>query len=296
MHSLHLRYTKDILNRLTMQQRIFYEKNGYIVFPRLISQEVLDNCRKRFDDIVQGKVSRDGMIVMYDVKDRKSVNKIQDMHMDTVFREYIEHKKILDIVECFTGPNIMAIHSMLIAKPPDIGFGSSRHPPHQDMYYFPLKPADRIVASWTAMEPCDSENGCLYVAPGSHSLERIFPHDYPPKEEGIVNKFYHGIHELPPTFDRWVNLEMQPGDTVFFHPLLIHGSGINKSKRTRLAISCHYASADCTIVEDLIDPSQSLIKNEILELAKKRYPDVELTYTDIWRYKSLLVRGLRSSF
>lgn len=138
--------------------------------------------------------------------------------MDTVFRQYIEHKKILDIVECFTGPNIMAIHSMLIAKPPDIGFGSSRfvtvkkawniviwrhaakerdyslrHPPHQDMYYFPLKPADSIVAAWTAMEPCDSENGCLYVAPGSHYLERIFPHDYPPKEEGVVNKFYHGI-------------------------------------------------------------------------------------------------------
>lgn len=66
------------------------------------------------------------MIVMYDIKDRKSVNKIQDIYMDPVFRYYIEHKKILDIVECFTGPNILAIHSMLIAKPPDVGFGSSR--------------------------------------------------------------------------------------------------------------------------------------------------------------------------
>lgn len=63
---------------------------------------------------------------MYDVKDRKTVNKIQEIHSDPVFRLYTEHEKILDIVETFTGPNILAIHSMLIAKPPDIGFGSSR--------------------------------------------------------------------------------------------------------------------------------------------------------------------------
>lgn len=64
--------------------------------------------------------------MMYDIKDRKSVNKLQDLNHDPVFRQYLEYKDILDIVECFTGPNILAIHSMLIAKPPDIGFGSSR--------------------------------------------------------------------------------------------------------------------------------------------------------------------------
>ncbi|XP_011687878.1 PREDICTED: phytanoyl-CoA dioxygenase, peroxisomal-like [Wasmannia auropunctata] len=296
MTSLHdFRYTKDILKRLTVQQRIFYEKNGYIVFPRLISQDVLDKCHERFDEIVEGKIPRDmGMIIMYDVKDRKSVNKIQDIHTDEVFRKYFEHEKVLDIVECFTGPNIMAIHSMLIAKPPDIGFGSSRHPPHQDLYYFPLRPADHIVASWTAMEPCDSENGCLFVAPGSHTMGYLFPHGYPPKEEGVVNKFYHGIQKLPPLYNRWVNLEMQPGDTVFFHPLLIHGSGINKSKRTRRAISCHYAAAECNIIDD--DPIQDTIRNEITELARKKYPGLEIKYADIWRYKSSLVRGLRSSY
>lgn len=286
-----LRYTKDVLNHLTMKQRLFYEKNGYLVFPRLISQDVLDKCHQRFDDIVKGKVPRDGMTVMYDVIDRKSVNKIQDIHTDIVFRSYMEHQKILDIVECMTGPNILAIHSMLIAKPPDIGFGSSRHPPHQDLYYFPLRPADRIVATWTAMEPCDSENGCLYVAPKSHALGTMFSHGYP--SEGVYNKFYHGIHKLPPMVN-WVNLEMQPGDTVFFHPLLVHGSGINKSQRTRRAISCHYAAADCNIVDD--DPIQDTIRNEILELVKKRYPGIKMSYVDVWRFKSSLVRGLRSSF
>jgi len=289
MALFNLRYTKDAFNRLSMAQRIFYEKNGYLVFPRLIPQDVIDKCHQRYDDIIEGKIPRDGITVMHDIKDRKTVNKIQDIHMDPIFRVYMEHEKILDIVECFTGPNILAIHSMLIAKPPDIGFGSSVHPPHQDLYYFPLRPAERIVAAWTAMEPCDTENGCLYVAPGTHTLE-LFPHDYP---KSTVNKFYHGIHNLPSTINRWMNLEMQPGDTVFFHPLLVHGSGVNRSQRTRRAISCHYSTADYTMVDD--DPRQDTIRNEILEFAKKKYPNVDVTYADIWRFKSSLVRGLKSS-
>ncbi|XP_029676954.1 phytanoyl-CoA dioxygenase, peroxisomal-like [Formica exsecta] len=288
-----LRYTKNILNHLTINQRVFYEKNGYLVFPGLIPQDVIDECHKRFDDIIEGKVSRNGITMMYDVKDRKSVNRIQDVNRDPIFRHYFEHKKILDIVECFTEPNILAIHSMLIAKPPDIGFGSSRHPPHQDLYYLPIRPADHIVAAWTAMEPCDTENGCLYVAPGTHTMERLYQHSYPLNSDGTINKFFYGIQDLP-SINRWVNLEMQSGDTVFFHPLLIHGSGVNKSKRTRRAISCHYAAADYNVADD--DPIQDTIRNEILEYMKKKYPGLNATYADLWRFKFMLVRGLKSSF
>lgn len=66
------------------------------------------------------------MIVMRDVVDRSSVVKLQDINHDEVLRYYIESKEILDIAECFTGKNIMAVHSMLIAKPPDVGAKSSR--------------------------------------------------------------------------------------------------------------------------------------------------------------------------
>lgn len=39
---------------------------------------------------------------------------------------------------------------------------------------------------------------------------------------------YHGIHNYDPLMPRQ-HLEMQAGDTVFFHPLLIHGSGTNRT-------------------------------------------------------------------
>lgn len=34
-------------------------------------------------------------------------------------------------MECFTGPDVMAMHTMLINKPPDPGSKTSRHPLHQ---------------------------------------------------------------------------------------------------------------------------------------------------------------------
>lgn len=44
--------------------------------------------------------------------------------------------------------------------------------------------------------------------------------------QGGVNKLYHGILDYDENAPR-VHLVMEEGDTVFFHPLLIHGSGTN---------------------------------------------------------------------
>lgn len=128
-------FTKNT-NRLTLNQRIFYEANGYLVIPRLLSAALLDKCSQRYDDIVAGKVKRGMMTVMHDITDRKVVNKIQDINHDQVLNEYIECNTLLNIVEAFTGPNIIAVHNMLIAKPPDAGSNSSRF----YIFFFLFKP------------------------------------------------------------------------------------------------------------------------------------------------------------
>lgn len=74
------------------------------------------------------------------------VNKIQDWVWDDVFSKYILYPQLLDYVENFTGPNIMAMHTMLINKPPDSGKLTSRHPWHQvkknDQVFFTIKYSD----------------------------------------------------------------------------------------------------------------------------------------------------------
>ena len=60
---------------------------------------------------------------------------------------------------------------------------------HQDLHYFPFRPANRIVCAWTAMEKVHRGNGCLVVVPGTHKGE-LLEHGYPDWEVGgfgIVN-------------------------------------------------------------------------------------------------------------
>ncbi len=73
------------------------------------------------------------------------------------------------------------------------------------------------------MEHIDEQNGCLVVIPGTHKHVGLLQHDYP-EWEGGVNKLYHGVRGFEK--EKLVHLCMEKGDTVFFHPLLIHGSGM----------------------------------------------------------------------
>ena len=59
--------------------------------------------------------------------------------------------------------------------------------------------------------------------------------------QGGVNKMYHGVRDYDPQHPR-VHLEMEKGDTVFFHPLLIHGSGMNQTQGFRKVPMIHLLS------------------------------------------------------
>ena len=61
--------------------------------------------------------------------------------------------------------------------------------------------------------------------------------------QGGVNKMYYGIMDYDPSYHR-VHLEMDAGDTVFFHPLLIHGSGMNRTSGFR-KVSWWIKNVDC---------------------------------------------------
>ncbi|GBG34873.1 Phytanoyl-CoA dioxygenase, peroxisomal [Hondaea fermentalgiana] len=241
-----------------------YERDGFFVVKKLLKPEELQVWLDRFEDICAGKVERaQGMTVMKDIeiarrkgtiKSSKDVTKIQDFQDDPVMFEFCKHDKMLDYVEAMVGSStVRTIHNMLINKPPDLGSGTSRHPMHQDLHYFPIRPADKIIATWVAMEHIHRDNGCLAVIPGSHKGP-LLTHGNPDWEGG-VNKLYHGV-KGDIDMEKRVYLEMEAGDCVFFHPLLIHGSGRNSTKGFRKAISAHYASAECEfdhVPQELMD-------------------------------------------
>ncbi|XP_012516421.1 PREDICTED: phytanoyl-CoA dioxygenase, peroxisomal [Propithecus coquereli] len=228
----------------------------------------------------------------YDSKNEKMVYKMQDFQEDKELFRYCTLPEILKYVECFTGPNILAMHTMMINKPPDFGKKTTRHPFHQDLHYFPFRPSDRIVCAWTAMEHIDRNNGCLSVLPGTHKGP-LQPHDYP-QWEGGVNIMFHGIQNFK-DYDARVHVEMEKGDTIFFHPLLIHGSGQNKTQGFRKAISCHFSSADGYYI-DVKGTTQENIEKELQGIASRAYGlDDSVTMKDLWKFRARLVKGERTN-
>ena len=216
--------------QLTDEQVAQYREDGYTVMPGLLPESELSVWGERLEAIVEGRVEpAPGMLVMKDVMIAKgaveagtpleAIAKVQDFEKDPVLDTYTRRPEILSCVEQLVGEGVMTIHTMLINKPPNV---DGRHPLHQDLLYFPFRPADRIVASWTALEPVNQENGCLVVVPGSHKGE-LLQHENPGWEH--VNGGYFGAADIDEHKDNRVHLEMNPGDTVFFHPILLHGSG-----------------------------------------------------------------------
>ena len=231
------------------KQRDAYWREGYVVLRGLLDRESLKPWLERLDAIVAGEVeAAPDMLLMRDVMVAKgavepgtraeSIAKVQDYHNDPVLYGYVQHPSLLDAIQEITGDEPWAVHTMLINKPPNV---DGRHPFHQDLLYFPFRPADGIVATWTALEPVTRENGCLQVIPGTHKGE-LLEHENPDWE--WLNLAYFGAKGVDGEVER-VHLEMDPGDTVLFHPLLLHGSGRNRTQGFRRAISAHYASADC---------------------------------------------------
>ncbi|KAJ8708253.1 hypothetical protein PYW07_010378 [Mythimna separata] len=272
----------------------FYHDNGYLVIRKLFDIPTLNTYRQRFTDVCEGRVEKGRVTVVKDralaqthARPEDYINKIQELLFDEVFSTYSEDPRLLHVVAQLIGEDLTAVNCMLINKPP----GTNEHPPHQDLLYFPFRPADKILATWTAIDPVSRDNGCLYMVPGSHKPDVLYEHD---EQVNSAKLFFFGIvnsDEVAPE-DRRVYVEMQPGDTVLFQSNLVHGSMPNVTKTYRKAMTGHYANSSCHYIDVYGTRHEKLVRQMEAELRKR---GSDLTYVDMWRIKTKPVRGVRSN-
>ena len=134
-------YTKDPRHVLSDEQRRHYDEHGFLLVKRIVSESEIGVWRDRFVAIANGDVEpTPTMLVMRDVaiakrkeKGEHAITKLQDWQDDEVLFSYTSHPAVCKYVEAIIGSDFKSVHTMLINKPPDVGGGSSRHPPHQDL-------------------------------------------------------------------------------------------------------------------------------------------------------------------
>ena len=128
------------------------------------------------------------------------------------------------------------------------------------------------------------------ITAGSHAGP-LKHHAKPP--DGRANAGYLGIdgasdEDVSENDDGLTYLEMQPGDVVYFHPLLQHGSARNVTGGFRRAISTHYVSTDCVFFDTAEDPVQSAWATRVA--SKKRsnavfQSDKPFTHLEMYRLR-----------
>ena len=122
------RYSQDG-GILSNEQRAFYEQNGYLVIRELVSPSDLQLYKDRFQSICSCEVEVAGMTIMRDVAlaksecqaTEKAITKIQDFQFDEVLSQYFHLPAIIPYVTSIIGEDVVAMHTMLINKPPDPG-------------------------------------------------------------------------------------------------------------------------------------------------------------------------------
>lgn len=133
--------------------------------------------------------------------------------------------------------------SVFNARPKLPGQRLTEVPWHQDLAYFPEDGRERsFVTAWTPAVPVDAGNGCMRVWAGSHR-RGLQPHRRMDDAAGFL-----ALPE-PPAGAAVATCAMLPGDVLFMHHLVWHGSGANTSRGIRWSIDLRF-TAD-PVLEDM---------------------------------------------
>lgn len=160
------------------------------------------------------------------------VRRIKRPHaVDPLFWDYACYAPLVEILKALVGPSIRLHHSKVNLKTALYGAPLEWH---QDWAFIPHSNQDMAIAS-VMLDAVDLDNGPMLVIPGSH--RRLLDHH----DDGW---FVGAIRPESLDIASAVPLVGPPGTVTLHHPLLVHGSALNRSARNRRLLFYEYAAAD----------------------------------------------------
>ena len=216
-----------------------YDTDGFVVVRGFLPPAELrllkDNLDRYIRDIVPHLPDGDAF---YEDKSRpETLKQMARIEQDPFFAEYLRHPLWISMAESLLGEPVKCHGSEWFNKPPNTQHAT---PPHQDNYYFCLKPA-KVLTMWLALDDVDEENGCLRYVRGSHLLG-IRPHN-----RTRTLGFSQGISDYGDA-DREQEspIPARPGDVLIHHGNTIHRADVNRSAtRNRRSFGMVFQGQSC---------------------------------------------------
>lgn len=236
----------DGLGELTSEQVEHYVEEGYLVLPRFVSAEEVEELRRDAVKIARGGYPCETLQPLPpEMTDEEALRSILCIHqphyISPVIARYVKHPRIAGALSQTVGAHlrhwdgsVKCMQSMLFVKPP--GFQGQAW--HQDEIYIPTR--DRSLAgAWIALDDATVENGCLWVLPGSHRSGVL----YPQRDHGNPDEFDFAKESYGFDDSAEIPVEMEAGSVVIFNGYLLHRSRRNRSAIYRRALVNHYMTA-----------------------------------------------------
>ena len=223
-------------------RKTFFEKEGYLVVENLLSAKEIAECqaeihrlhqfaaghesdadRERADvarrhvqrePFAEGETQGDDLPVL-----RKAENTRQ---YSDVFHNLAQHPKLISVVQELIGQDLLLFRSTLMFKP---AFHGSSHGLHQDSAYWPMEPPNLVTVS-IALNDATPENGCFKVIPRSHLWGmQSWGH--------IARQQDAELTDRKEVAKQQMDVPLSAGSALFFHSLMVHGSGPNATPNSR---------------------------------------------------------------
>ena len=143
-------------------------------------------------------------------------------------------ERIVNSMEQLLGDEVYHYHSKMSIKQPRTGGAWSWHQDYGYWYQNGCLWPD-MGSAFIAVDPNTRENGCLQVLKGSHKLGRIEHGRYGDQTGADPERTAEATKVMETVY-----VELDPGDTLYFHSNLLHRSDQNTSDTQRWSLICCY--------------------------------------------------------
>ncbi|MEM7530928.1 MAG: phytanoyl-CoA dioxygenase family protein [Chloroflexota bacterium] len=241
-----------------------FERDGFVAFEGFLTPAEVADLQATLQQFIADRVpTLPREQVFYEQKGQDdSLKQIQQLFThDPYFRQLMFGSKFAHVAEVLLNGPVVGKNMQYFNKPPLIGKPT---PPHQDGYYFMLKPPE-AVTMWLALDEVDEENGCVRYVRASH-MRGMRPHG-----RTQTLGFSQGVTDYgtPEDIADEVAFPAHPGDLLIHNCMTIHRADGNRSQtRTRQALGFIYYSHRAKVDEDAHAAYQKRLADEMKTLGK----------------------------
>jgi phytanoyl-CoA hydroxylase len=243
---------------LTAAQVEFYETEGYLLIPHLLTDYDLAPAQEAMEykvSVIADSLLADGLITdkLEALPFRTRLAALFANLTDADFLKYgrswrdrlpgyydlMANPRILDAVESLIGGEIFA-NPVYNTRPKVPRVAAGAVPWHQDKSYWPGANANPVITVWIPLVDANLDNGCLHLMPRTHR-RRVLPFH----NEQLTGTGYLETDEthLPPEA-RVLAMPLEAGGALLFNDRCLHMSTANNSDHVRWSVDLRYQPTD----------------------------------------------------